>query len=225
MWPVVGAVLPQAAAIALSPVPMACIVLVLMSARPVRAGLVFAAGWVAALVIVTGLVAGLAHEVAAADEESARDGNDVLQLAAGVLFALLAVRYWRRRPGPDEEPERPRIFDRIATLSGPGLALAGAGAALANVKNLPLVLSAGSSIGAAGLSAGATAGAVLVFVGVASATVVLPVVAVAGAGAERSAPVLKSFEEWLVRNLTTITVVVLVVLAAALIGNGLDLFR
>jgi hypothetical protein len=44
-------------------------------------------------------------------------------------------------------------------------------------------------------------------------------------GAERSARTLKSLETWLLTNLNTITIVLLVVLAAVMIGNGLDLFR
>lgn len=225
MWPVIGAVLPQAMAIALSPVPMVCIVLVLMSTRPVRAGLCFAVGWVGALAIATGLVAGFTDAVAEDNGEAARDGVDLVQLAVGVLFAILAVRYWRKRPEPGAPPPRPAVVDRIVTLSAPALVLTGAAAVLANVKNLPLVLSAGSYIGGADLGAGSVIGAVAVFVTVASLTVLLPLLTVAVIGAERSAPTLKALETWLLTNLNTITIVLLTVLAAVMIGNGLDLFR
>lgn len=212
-------------AIALSPVPMVCIVLVLMSSRPVRAGLSFAAGWVVALAIATGLVAVLTDAVAEDKPEAARDGVDLLQLAVGVLFAVLAVRYWRKRPPPGAPPPRPAIVDRIATLSASGLVLTGAGAALANVKNLPLVLSAGSYLGGAGLATGPTIVAVAVFVAVASLTVLTPLLVVVILGAERSAQTLTAVESWLLTNLNTITVVLLVVLSSVMIGNGLDLFR
>ncbi|WP_460655188.1 GAP family protein [Kribbella endophytica] len=225
MWPVVGAVLPQAMAIALSPVPMVCIVLVLMSARPVRAGLSFAVGWVGALAIAVGLVAWLTDTVAQDDAEAARDGVDLVQLAVGLLFAGLAVRYWRKRPVPGEPPPRPAIVDRIAALSGPALVLTGAGAALANVKNLPLIVSAGGSLGGAGLAAGSLTAATAVFVSAASLTVLGPLVAVVIAGTAKSAETLKSLETWLLTNLNTITVVLLLVLSTVLIGRGLDLFR
>ncbi|MER7251443.1 GAP family protein [Kribbella sp. NPDC000426] len=225
MWPVVGAVLPQAMAIALSPVPMICIVLVLLSDRPVRAGVCFAAGWVGALVIAVGLVAWLTDAVAEGHEDSTRDGVDVLQLAVGVLFGVLAVRYWRKRPEPGTTPPRPAIVERMATLSAAGLVLAGAAAALANLKNLPLVLSAGSLLGGAGLGTSQTIAAVAVFVVVASATVLGPLVAVVLVGPERSARSLRSVETWLLANLNTITVVLLTVLSAVLVGKGLDLFR
>jgi hypothetical protein len=224
VWPVVGAVLPQAMAIALSPVPMVCIVLVLMSARPVRAGVCFALGWLIALAIAVGLVAWFT-DAAAQDEQAARDGVDLVQLAVGLLFAALAVRYWRKRPAPGVPPPRPAIVDRIATLSAPGLVLTGAAAALANLKNLPLVVSAGSYLGGAGLGSGSVAVAVAVFVVTASLTVLIPLLAVGVIGAERSAHSLKNLETWLLANLNTITVVVLLVLAAVLIGRGLDLFR
>jgi len=225
LWPVVGAVLPQAMAIALSPVPMVCIVLVLMSRRPVRAGLSFATGWVGALAIAVGLIAWLTDTVAEQDAEAARDGVDVVQLAVGVLFAVLAVRYWRKRPDSDAPPPRPAIVDRIATLSAPALVLAGAGAALANVKNLPLVVSAGSYIGGAGLAPGPTIIAAAIFVVAASLTVLAPLLAVAIVGPDKSAPTLKALETWLLTNLNTITVILLAVLATVMLGNGLDLFR
>jgi hypothetical protein len=225
LWPVVGAVLPQAMAIALSPVPVICIVLVLMSARPVRAGLSFAAGWLAALTIAIGLVAWLTDGVADDNEKAARDGVDLFQLAVGVLFAVLAVRYWRKRPAPGTPPPRPAIVDRVPLLSPPALALTGAGAALGNVKNLPLVLSTGSFLGAAGLTPGPLIAAVAIFVAVASLTVLIPLTTVALLGPQKSAPALKSLETWLLTNLNTITVVLLTVLATVLIGQGLDLFR
>jgi hypothetical protein len=212
-------------AIALSPVPVVCIVLVLMSAQPVRAGLCFAAGWLGALTIAIGLVAWLTDAVADDNEKAARDGIDLVQLAVGVLFAVLAVRYWRQRPAPGRPPPRPAIVDRIATLSEPALVLAGAAAALANLKNLPLVLSAGSYIGGAGLDPGPLIGTVAVFVTVASLSVLAPLPAVVMIGPQRSARGLKTLETWLLTNLNTITVVLLLILAAVLIGHGLDLFR
>ena len=225
MWPVVGAVFPQAMAIALSPVPVVCIVLVLMSPRPVGAGLSFAAGWLGALAVAIGLVALFTDTVADENPEAARDGVDLVQLAIGVLFAVLAVRYWRKRPAAGAAPERPAIFDRIATLSGPGLVVTGAGAALANVKNLPLILSAGSYLGGAGLGTGSLVGAAAIFVAAASLTVLTPLLAVAIIGAERSARTLETLETWLITNLNTITIVLLLVLASVMIGQGLDLFR
>jgi hypothetical protein len=224
-WPVIGAVLPQALGIALSPVPMICIVLVLMSRQPIRAGLSFVAGWTGALAIATGLVVVLTDVATEDGGEAARDGVDLVQLAVGVLFAVLAVRYWRKRPSAGETPPRPAIVDKITTLSGPALVLTGAGAALANLKNLPLVIGAGSRIGGSGLTAGQEIGATALFVLAASLTVLVPLLAVVVAGAERSASTLQALEEWLLSNLNTILVVLLTVLATVMIGQGLDLFR
>ena len=224
-WPVIGAVLPQALGIALSPVPMVCIVLVLLSRQPIRAGSSFAVGWVGALAIATGLVVVLTDVATDDGSEAARDGVDLVKLAVGVLFAVLAVRYWRKRPSPGETPPRPAIVDKITTLSGPALVLTGAGAALANLKNLPLVIGAGTQIGGSGLTTGQEVGATACFVIAASLTVLVPLLAVVIAGAERSAPTLKTLEKWLLSNLNTILVVLLAVLATVMIGQGLDLFR
>jgi hypothetical protein len=195
-----------------------------MSRQPIRAGLSFATGWIGALAIATGLVVALT-DLAADDGEAARDGVDLVKLAIGVLFAVLAVRYWRKRPRPGETPPRPAIVDKITTLSGPALVLTGAGAALANLKNLPLVIGAGSQIGGSGLTVGQEVGATAFFVIAASLTVLVPLLTVVIAGAERSAPTLRTLEEWLLSNLNTILVVLLAVLATVMIGQGLDLFR
>jgi hypothetical protein len=81
-----GAILPQALAIALSPVPLVCILLMLMSTHPVRAGASFAIGWYAALAIVTALVATLT-EVGAADLPT---GSAVAAVAAVAVFVTTA---------------------------------------------------------------------------------------------------------------------------------------
>jgi hypothetical protein len=75
--------------------------------------------------------------------------------------------------------------------------LTGAAAALANLKNLPLVVSAGSYLGGAGLPPASAVAAVAVFVAAASLTVLVPLLSVAVAGAERSAHALKDLETWL----------------------------
>ena len=60
----------------------------------------------------------------------------------------------------------------------------------------------------------------------AGADVVLtPLLAVGIIGPDKSARTLRSVETWLLTNLNTITVVILVILATVLIGRGLDLFR
>lgn len=225
MWPVVGAVLPQAMGIALSPVPMVCIVLVLLANRPIRSGLSFVAGWSVALAIATGVVITLTDVVAEDGTEAARDGVDIVQLAVGVLFAVLAVRYWRKRPPPGGPPPRPAIVDKIATLSAPALVLTGAGAALANLKNLPLVVGAGSQIGGSALTSSQQLGAAVIFVIAASLTVLVPLLVVVAAGAQRSASTLTALEAWLITNLNTILVVLLTLLSTVMLGQGLDLLR
>jgi hypothetical protein len=216
-WVAAGAVVPAALAIALSPVPIVCILLTLMSPRPVRAGTCFAVGWYAALAIAVVLIATLTDTVADHSEEIARDGVNVIRLAVGVLFAVLAVKYWRSRPARGETPARPKIFDRISAMSPGGLAVAGAAAALANVKNLPLIVSAGSYLGAADLTGGGTVAGLAAFVTVASLTVLLPIPVVLIVGADRITPALKSLETWLIANLNAITAAILLVLAVVLI--------
>jgi len=78
----------------------------------------------------------------------------------------------------------------------------------------------GATIAQAGLSAGSDAVAILVFVAIASVTIVAPVVAYLALG-EKAADTLDHLRAWMAANNATIMTVVCVVLAAKLIGAGL----
>ena len=67
---VIGDILPQAVAVAISPVPIIAVILMLFSAKARANGIAFAAGWVVALTVVGSLVlvAANAGKVAAGGE-------------------------------------------------------------------------------------------------------------------------------------------------------------
>jgi threonine/homoserine/homoserine lactone efflux protein len=90
----------------------------------------------------------------------------------------------------------------------------------ANPKNLALTLAASASIAQAGLSTGDTAIAVAVFVVIASVSVVGPVVWFVIAP-ERAAKPLESIKQFMSEHNAVIMCVVLLVLGAKLLGDGL----
>lgn len=215
----IGDLLPAAVGVAISPVPIIAVTLMLGTPRAKSNGPAFALGWVAALVVVSVVVLVVAGGADDPDSATAT-GVDWFQVALGALFLVMAAGQWRTRPRRGEEPEMPRWMAMVDTFTG-GRSL-GLGALLAgpNPKNLALTAASAASIAQAGLSGGDSAIAVAVFVVIASTTVVGPVLLYVVA-TEAAAPRLASLKELMSDHNAVIMMVVLLVLGAKLVGQGL----
>lgn len=214
----IGDVLPSAVGVALSPVPIIAVVLVLATPRARSNGPAFAVGWVAGLVIVSAIVLVVAG---GADSSSATDdGIDWMKTAFGVVFLVMAARQWRRRPKEGVEPETPKWMSSIDGFTAPGSLGLGALLSAANPKNLALTLAAAGSIAQAGLDARQSTLAVAVFVVIASITVLGPVAFYLVTPATAGGP-LAAVKDVMSRHDAVIVMVVLLVLGAKLIGNGI----
>lgn len=220
----IGQILPLAVGVALSPIPIAAVILMLFTPRARSTATAFALGWLLGLGIAATVVLALsgAGDVATDDSGSPSTTIGWVKLALGVVLLLLAARRWRNRPRGDETPDTPGWMDTLDHVgSGRSLVL---GAALSGVnpKNLALTIAAGTTIAAAGLSTGEEVGTTVLFVLLASVTVLLPVVAFLVAG-DRSTATLDAAKTWLIRNNGTVIAVVFVVFGAKLIGDGISI--
>ncbi|MDO8209724.1 GAP family protein [Conexibacter sp. CPCC 206217] len=214
----IGDLLPSALAVALSPIPIVAIVGVLGGQHARTAGPAFAAGWIAGLVTVSTAVVLL---VAGTTDPGGDDaGLDWWKIAIGILFLAMAAKQWTKRPRRDATPEEPSW---MATLdrAGPGrAAVLGAALAAANPKNLALTLTAAASIAEAGLDTTGTALALAVYVVIGSTTVAGSVAFHLAAG-ERAARPLAEIKQFMADNNAVIMTVVLLLLGAKLLGDGL----
>lgn len=221
MLDVLGQVLPLAIAVCVSPVQIIAVILLLFSERP-RAN-------ATALVIgfAVGVAAFLALSVVLASTLDLGAGSDRAtgvawgRLALGVLLLFAAVRKFRGRPGPDDEPTMPSWMEGMQTFtSGRSLATGLALGAL-NPKMIAMGLAAATLITAAGL--GGTDEAVLigVYTVIASLGVATPLV-VAVAMGDRATPVLDDWRAWLERHNAAVMAVLFLVFGAVLIGQGLQ---
>ncbi|MCD9622696.1 GAP family protein [Rhabdothermincola salaria] len=212
--------LPTAMAVALSPFPVVAVVMVLAGPRARSAGPTFAVGWVVGLSVVSVLVVLVAGGASDPDSDVAT-GVNWLQMALAVALFTMAGRQWRKRPAPGSTPEMPGWMAGIDAM-GPGRALVlGLALSAANPKNLVLTLAAAASIAQAGLEADGEALAVAAFVAIASLSVVGSVVfsLVAPAPASRS---LRSVRRFMTDHNAAIMTVVLLLLGAKVLGNGLS---
>jgi threonine/homoserine/homoserine lactone efflux protein len=222
IWTALGETLPQAVAIAISPIPLVLVILVLVSERRRSTGPAFGAGWVLGVFATTAVAAALAQGADVGTDPEAADAGSLAQVLFGLLFLLLAVRQWRKRPSPGVSPETPTLFRTVEAASGPKTFGIGVTAAAANPKNLPLTASAGIAIAQTGMAGAELVTAVVLFSVVASAIVLGLVVAVLVLG-ERTRQPLDALKDWLIANNATIMIVLFAVLGALMLGSGLSL--
>ncbi|MGW0875477.1 GAP family protein [Streptomyces sp. NPDC002740] len=214
-----GAVLPAALAVALSPFPLIGIVLLLAGRHGRRNGLLFTAGWIAGLGIVATLVVVVFG--GADDPESPSSAiADWGRVLAGAVLIVLGARTWRQRPAGGNETETPRWMASLDDVSALRALLLGALLAGANPKNLVLTASAATSIVETGVHDGELAVAVTVFVLVGSCTV-LGAVIIHLLGGQHAVSFLDSVRQFMVTNSTVITAIVFLLLGASILGDGL----
>ncbi|MER5894645.1 GAP family protein [Streptomyces sp. NPDC001876] len=215
----IGAVLPAALAVALSPFPLIGIVLILAGPQGRRNGLLFTAGWIAGLGIVATLVVVVFG--GADDPESTSSAiADWGRVLAGVALIVLGARTWWQRPRAGNEAAKPRWMASLDDVSALRALFLGALLSGANPKNIVLTASAATSIVEAGAQNGDLAVAVTVFVLVGSCTVVGAVI-VHLAGGRRAESFLDGVRQFMITNSAVITAMVLLLLGANILGDGL----
>ncbi len=213
----IGALLPSAVGVALSPIPIIAVILMLSTERARSNGIAFSIGWIAGLTVVSIVVVTL---VGGTDPAStADDGVNWLKVGLGVLFLAMARRQWRSRPKAGEQAEMPGWMQTVDHFTAPKSLGLGVVLSALNPKNLALTLAAAASVGQAGLSAGDDAIAIAVFVVLSSITVVgcVVVYVVAPRAAEKP---LAAMNEFMSAHNAVIMMIVLLLLGAKLIGDG-----
>ena len=220
MGQALGQILPLAVAIAIFPVPIVTVVLVLGSERGRLKAIAFALAWLTGLAVVGTVVLLLAG----AGDASADDGGpatwaSLVLLALGLVCVAAALRQWRGRPRGDAEPAAPGWMTAIDGLAPSRIAAIGFALSGLNPKNVLLTVGAAAEIAAAGLAPREEVTVLIAFVLVASLGVLAPLVAALLLG-ERSRAPLESVRRTMARHNAVIMAVLLLVIGAKLIGDG-----
>jgi hypothetical protein len=216
----IGAILPLAVGVAISPVPIIAVVLMLVTTRARTNGPAFVAGWLAGLAIVGAIVLAVAGGADASDQGEPATWASVLELVLGVLLVLAAGRQWRRRPAPGVEPEPPKLLQAIDGFSP--IKSLGAGALLSglNPKNLMLSIAAAAAIAQTGIPSGEQVVAYAVFAVIGTLGVGVPVVLYFVLG-ERAQGMLGRLKTWMGVHNAAIMTVLLLVIGVKLIGSAI----
>ncbi|MFC1442911.1 GAP family protein [Streptacidiphilus sp. N1-10] len=214
--------LPSAVGIAISPLPLIAVILMLATPNGRTNGIAFAAGWTAALALTTAalVLLGSGADASSGDDTPATWAS-WLKLALGLLFALLAVKQFTGRPRDGQETQAPGWMKAIDQFTPAKAAALSAALAVANPKNLVLVV--GGALAIAGSTAGTggkTVAAVLMVL-IASLCTTVPL-AVYLSGGQRAATTLDSWKAWMSAHNAAIMTVVLAVLGAKYIGDAIS---
>ena len=206
--------LPLALGILASPIAVIPAILLLLGPRPVGTCVAFLFGWTGGLAVVTGAA------ILFADSLDVGTGMPTwlswLRIVVGALLVLYGLLTWLRR-GAEKEP--PKWLTGITELAPRRAAGLGIGLSVLNPKVFLLCLTAGLTIGMEGAAAGEELVAYLLFVLIGSVEVLLPLGAYLVAGDRAEAP-LQRGKVWLEEHGTDVVVVVVVVIGAVLVFNG-----
>lgn len=223
MGSAIGDILPEAVAVAISPLPIIGMILLLTSQRARRNGLVFLLGWLVGLFGVGLIVLFVADASGATSEDGGDPATWVgwLLLALGVLLVLLAVRRWRGRPRDGEEAQLPGWMETIDEFTAIRSLLVGFVLAALNPKNTTLTIAAAASIAAAGLSTADSIIVLAVFVVIGTLGLAIPLVIYFAMGS-RAPEVLGELQQWMAAHNAAIMAILLVLIGAKLIGSGIS---
>ena len=192
--------------IAISPIPIAALILALLSVRPRTNSAAFTVGWTVGI----GAVATFAAVTSVFDGgDDPSDRRGWIRLTIGVVMVMVGVLRWQSRPRADEEPPIPPL---MRAMDGAGtLAVLGIGFALAafNPKDVVLAAAGGVEIGSADLGGRATVFDLAIFTAIAASTALVPVGAYLIAGDRLDEPLRRS-RTWLIRHNAVVVAVVLV---------------
>jgi hypothetical protein len=147
--------------------------------------------------------------------------GSLIKVALGLLLVGLAVREFRKRPRPGQQPRLPGWMQAIDSTTAPK-ALGIAFLLSANPKNLSLTVAAAVSVAQQGLSTSSAAFVLALFVVLASLSIAVPVALLYVFGGASAARALDGLRAWLDANNATVMAVLLVVIGVVLLGKGLS---
>ena len=223
MGDVIGAVLPLALGIAVSPIPIIAAILMLLSPQARTAGLGFLGGWVAGIVVAVVLFTLLSTLIPAADPDESKPVAGIVKIVLGLLLLGLALRQWRGRPKAGESAALPKWMSAVDSMTATRALAIGFLLSAVNPKNLLMAVGAGVDIGSSGLTVGEATVAIVIFVLIASASVAVPVIGYLAAADRMRAP-LESMRAWLGQNNAAVMTVLLLVIGIVVIGKGIGSF-
>lgn len=217
---VLTGLVPLGLVVALSPITVIPAVLVLQSSRPRPTGLAFLAGWVVGLAGVIAVCVHAAHLIGGV-HKSPQPWASWLRVVLGTALIGYGVYQWFHRDGGDESPGWMKKFETITPARA---GVMGAALVVARPDVVFICVPAGLAIGGAGLGFTGDWVAAAFFVLVAASSVAIPILAYAAAG-HRLDDTMRELKTWMAKNNSALMAVIMVVIGAMVLYNGVHALR
>jgi Sap, sulfolipid-1-addressing protein len=217
---VLGAILPLAIAVTISPVPIIAAILLLLTRKPLPNGAAYLVGFTLGVGVVLGLLVWVAGSLNLSSGSGPSKGLGAVELVLGLLLLVAAMRKFQSRPMPGTTPSMPKWMDGIASFTPARSLVVGIVIGAANPKNLAVGIAAAAAIASASLSSGDEVVAIVVYVVIAVLGVAAPLAVMLAVGGKAQA-ILDSWKSWLAQNNQTVMAVLFLVFAVVLIGKGI----
>lgn len=162
-------------AVALSPLPIAALIFLLLSNKPKANSLGFLIGWFVALIINVSLFAFL---FGAANVPKGGDpiGVKLFDTTLGVILIIFAFNEWKGRPKKGQKAKVPKWMLAVANFNPMKSFLIAASLVTINAKNTVLDVAVGNVISQNAKSVESAITAIIVFSFIASLSILIPVV-------------------------------------------------
>lgn len=220
MGDAIGQFLSYAVGVAISPVPIAALLLMLVTKKAKTNSPLFLLGWLVGLSVAGAIV--LLIPGLETDQGDPTTVNGIVKGVLGLLLLFAAVRAWRGRPQEGEVAEAPGWMERIEGFGGGAAFGVGVVLTAANPKNLLLTVGGAATIAAADLSTTEEWLALGVFVLIASLTILIPVIVYLVLG-DKAEEAMINTKDWLIQNNSTVMSVLLLLVGISLIGDAIEI--
>ena len=212
-------ILPMAAGIALSPIPIAAVVSILLAADARKAA-AFLLGWTAGILVICLLVLFIPGLRLINGDPTPLAGW--LRVVLGAALLVVAWKKWQKRPAPDAKVEEPTFLAKIDSYSGWKALILGVTLSVFNPKSFVLASASAMTIYEAKIVGQEKAAVLVVFALIASLSVALPI-GFTWARRDKAQKMLEDLKDWLIANNTAVTGALLVVFAMVIVGSGLKI--
>ena len=219
MLQAIGIILPIALAVAISSVPIMATIVILLSPKGAQTALPFLIGWVLGMATMVTIFTLGAHAIPSPRFDRRPDTViAIIEILVGIALVVIASIEWRRalRHPSDAMPKWLNSVDKLGPWSAFGIAFA------LNVrpKGLLLAIAAGLAIRAPDLSVGEAAIVIGIYTVIGASTVAVPVI-LSLADRKGMEPRLLAMKDWISRNSTTVTALIVILIGVFIIGTGL----
>ncbi len=210
-------ILPLSIAVALSPMPIAALLLMLLSNKAKINSIMFTLGWIVGLAVLVYAVSFLVSSSTTPASASGFSLKQIIDIALGVLLVFFAIKQWKSRPKKGQSAKMPKWMSTVVSFSPIKAFAIGFLLATVNFKNTPVGIAVGTSL--SHLSESGQLTGFIVYLLLASCTILLPTLAFLLFGKSLQGT-LTALKTWLINNNATIMFVLFLIIGAMLISKA-----